>query len=105
MDVLNVIFGVIAAAASVCAVIAFLNGRKKDAVNDEKEDAEQSKKAIAAQVRLESDLEYIRNGVDDIRIEQRSQAKEIRQTNERLARLEEHNRDQDKRLDRLEGKQ
>ena len=104
MDVLNVIFGVIAAAASVCAVIAFLNGRKKDAVNDEKEDAEQSKKAIVAQVRLESDLEYIRNGVDDIRIEQRSQQKEIRQTNERLARLEEHNRDQDKRLDRLEGK-
>ena len=105
MDVLSVVCLIIGAAASACAVMSWLHNRKKEAVNEEKEDAEQQKKNIAAQVRLESDLAYIRNGVDDIRLEQRAQEKKIEKTNERVARLEEHSRDQDARLNRLEGKQ
>lgn len=105
MDVLSVICLIIGAAASACAVMSWLQGRKKDAVNEEKEDAEQEKKNIAAQVKLETDLAYIRNGVDDIRLEQRAQEKKIEKTNERLTRLEEHSRSQDERIERLEGKQ
>jgi hypothetical protein len=51
---------------------------------------------------LHSDVEYIKRGVDDIRLEQRAQGQRIDTLAERVTRVEEASKTAHKRLDRLE---
>lgn len=88
----------------MAAVMTWLQNRKKEAVEGTKEEAAQEKAGVIAQVKLEATLEYIKDGVDDIKLEQKAQGKEIDKTKDRLARIEEHMKNQDERLERLEGK-
>lgn len=105
MNIFEIVCMVIAAAAALAAVITWLQNGRKSAVESTKEEAAQDKESVVAQVKLEATLEYIKDGVDDIKLEQKAQGKEIDKTKDRLARIEEHIKNQDERLDRLEGKQ
>lgn len=103
MEFFNVVCMAIAAASALAAVVAFFQNRKKDAVQETQAEAANDRETLAAQVRLEANLLYIKNGVDDIRIDQKAQAAELKKAEEKLARIEEHSKEQDRRLDRLEG--
>lgn len=103
MEMFNIVCMAIAAASALAAVVAFFRNSKKDAVQETQEAAANDRETLAAQVRLEANLLYIKNGVDDIRIDQKAQAAELKKVEEKLARVEEHSKEQDRRLDRLEG--
>lgn len=103
MEFFNIVCMAIAAASALAAVVAFFKNQKKDAVKETREEAENERESLAAQVRLEANLLYIKNGVDDIRIDQKAQAAELKKAEEKLARLEEHDKEQDRRLEKLEG--
>lgn len=103
MELFNIICMAIAASSALAAVVAFFQNRKKDAVQETQAEAACDRENLAAQVRLEANLLYIKNGVDDIRIDQKAQAAELKKAEEKLARLEEHSKEQDRRIDRLEG--
>lgn len=49
-----------------------------------------------------ADVEYIKRGVDDIRLEQKAQGKRIDELSERVTRVEESAKQAHKRLDRLD---
>lgn len=53
---------------------------------------------------LRTDMEYLKRGVDDIRIEQRSQGQRMDAMGERLTRVEESSKQAHKRIDRIEQK-
>ena len=103
MEVFNFVCMAIAAASALAAVVAFFRNSKKDAVQETQAEAASDRETLAAQVRLEANLLYIKNGVDDIRIDQKAQAAELKKVEEKLARLEEHSKEQDRRLEKLEG--
>lgn len=103
MELFNICCMAIAAASALAAVVAFFKKEKKDAVQETQAEAATDRESLAAQVRLEANLLYIKNGVDDIRIDQKAQAAELKKVEEKLARLEEHDKEQDRRLERLEG--
>lgn len=103
MEIVQAFCTFIAAAAALVAVIAFFKNSKKDAVQETQAEAASDREALAAQVRLEANLVYIKNGVDDIRLDQKAQAAELKKVQEQLVRLEEHSKEQDRRMDRMEG--
>jgi hypothetical protein len=51
---------------------------------------------------LQTDVEYIKRGVDDMRVEQRVQGQRFDALSERVTRVEESSKQAHKRLDRLE---
>ena len=102
MEFFNIVCMAIAAASALAAVVAFFKNSKKDAVQETQAEAASDRETMAAQVRLEANLLYIKNGVDDIRIDQRAQAAELQKVEQKLARIEEHEKEQDRRLERLE---
>lgn len=104
MDVFGIVCAVLAALSALCAILSFLHSRKKEAVGEEKEQSNREKANITEQIKLETTLEYIRDGVDAIRLDQKAQAAEIQKANEKIIRLDEHQKEQDRRLLRLEGR-
>lgn len=64
-----------------------------------RQDAAQDAGTVTA---LQTDLEYIRRGVDDISLDQRVQSQRIDALSERVTRIEESAKQAHKRLDRLD---
>lgn len=64
-----------------------------------KQDAAHDAGTITA---LQTDLEYIRRGVDDIRLDQRVQSQRIDALSERVTRIEESSKSLHKRVDKIE---
>lgn len=64
-----------------------------------RQDAAQDAGTITA---LQTDLEYIRRGVDDIRLDQRVQSQRIDALSERVTRIEESSKSLHKRVDKIE---
>lgn len=64
-----------------------------------KQDAAQDAGTVVA---LQNNVEYIRRGVDDIRLDQRAQGQRIDSLSERVTRVEESSKSMHKRLDRIE---
>ncbi|GIO39086.1 hypothetical protein J41TS12_39470 [Paenibacillus antibioticophila] len=64
-----------------------------------RQDAAQDAGTVAT---LQNNVEYIRRGVDDIRLDQRAQGQMIAALTERVTRLEESYKSLHKRLDRME---
>lgn len=52
---------------------------------------------------IKFELEYIKRGIDDVRLEQRAQGKRFDELSERLARVEESAKQAHHRINRLEG--
>ncbi|MNI91657.1 hypothetical protein D3C73_1493550 [compost metagenome] len=89
------IIGVIAALSGI--IIGWL-GQARAVKKEERHDA--SSEAV-----LRSDVDYIKRGIDDIRLEQKSQGLRIDALSERVTRLEESSKAAHKRLDRIEEKE
>ncbi len=69
-----------------------------------KEEKREIKKDAEIDTALRTDMEYLKRGVDDIRIEQRSQGQRMDAMGERLTRVEESSKQAHKRIDRMEQK-
>jgi len=54
---------------------------------------------------LRTNVEYIKHGVDDVRIELKDQGRRFDALSERVTRIEESSKQFHKRLDRFEGKE
>ena len=91
-------FTAITALISVCGVISGIiigwSGRNRTAKHDTKEEA-RSDAAVRA------DIEYIKRGIEDIRLEQRAQGKRFDELAERVTRVEESAKQAHKRIDDL----
>lgn len=75
----------------------------KEAILEGKQ--EESKTAILRQddALLRQDMEYIKRGVDDIRLEQKVQGQKVDLLCERVTRVEESSKQAHKRIDRIDG--
>jgi len=69
--------------------------RQKDVKSDTREGAKQDAK-------LQTRLDYISKGVDDIRIDLKANEKQMIALGERVTRIEESNKQAHKRIDKLE---
>lgn len=83
---------VIAAFAALSGILLGWMGRARDSRKDDKSDA-------AASATLRADVDYIKRGVDDIRLEQKAQATDISSLCERVAKVEESAKSAHHRLD------
>ncbi|WP_025852983.1 hypothetical protein [Paenibacillus ehimensis] len=90
------ITAITAVVAAISGIFIGWSGRARAIQQEIKKDA-QSGGA------LHSDVEYIKRGVDDIRIEQRTQGKRIDDLAERVTRVEESSKQAHKRIDRLDA--
>jgi len=90
------ITAIISAAAAISGIVLGWLGRSRSVRQDTATEA--SKDA-----RLQADIEFIKRGVDDLRIEQRAQGKRFDDLTERVTRVEESAKQAHKRLDRLEA--
>jgi hypothetical protein len=90
------ITAVITAAGVISGIILGWLGRARAVKLDTA--AEASKDA-----RLQADIEFIKRGVDDLRIEQRAQGKRFDDLTERLTRVEESTKSAHRRIDRIEN--
>ncbi|MBO9599844.1 MAG: hypothetical protein J7559_18735 [Cohnella sp.] len=87
-------FALVGAAAAVSGIMLGWAARTRTIREDVRKDA--SSGAI-----LHTDVEYIKRGVDDIRLEQRAQGQRIDVLAERVTRIEESVKQAHKRLDHL----
>ena len=83
----------IAVIGCLIGVAGFIKGTRKDGKTDGQELAS-----------IKGNLDYIARGIDDIRLEQKDQARKIDSQNERLIRNEESTKSAHRRIDKLEGK-
>lgn len=88
-------FAILGAVSTVFGMVityfTFMRGRDKSIRTDAQENAKVSTK-----------LDHISSGVDDIRIDLRSNEKQINHVSERVTRVEESTQSAHKRLDKLE---
>ena len=84
-----------ALAAAVAIYFALKGGRRSDC-----QDSAQNAKTLT---KIETTLEGVRNGVDDIRVEMRSQQRQINDVSERVARVEESAKSAHHRIDEMKG--
>ncbi|MGG1314022.1 MULTISPECIES: hypothetical protein [Cohnella] len=90
------IAAVISVAAAISGIVLGWSGRSRMLREDTA--AEASKDAV-----LRADMEYIKRGVDDVRLEQRAQGQRFDALAERVTRVEESAKQALQRLDRLDG--
>lgn len=83
--------------ATLSGIVLGWSARAKEAKKEVRKDAE-------LDTALRTDMEYLKRGVDDIRIEQRSQGQRVDVMGERLTRVEESSKQAHKRIDRMEQK-
>lgn len=70
--------------------------------NNKKSDSQSIAQNAGQLSRIETTLDSVRGGVDDLRVEIRTQQKKIDEFSERLARVEESDKSAHKRIDTLE---
>ncbi|WP_068783201.1 hypothetical protein [Paenibacillus phocaensis] len=92
---LTVITAIISAAAALSGIVLGWAGRARTV---KKEVAEESANSAVQR----ADLEYIKRGVDDMKVEQKLQGQRFEAISERLTRVEESAKQAHKRIDRLE---
>lgn len=90
------ILTIIAVAGTISGIYLGWFGKARTAKQETREDA--SKDAT-----LRTDMEYIKRGIDDVRVEQRMQGQRFDTLAERVTRVEESAKSAHHRLDRVEG--
>ena len=91
MAVITAVVGIVAA---LSGVLLGWSGRARDTRKADKAEA-------ADGAALRQDVEYIKRGVDDIRVEQRATREDMGKLAERVTRVEESAKQAHKRLDRM----
>ncbi len=96
MDVIGIIFSIIAACGSIAAisfgVATYKRNNKKDAYHDGDQDGS-----------IKGDIKYMRNSFDDLRLDVKEVARKQDSQNERLIRCEESCKQAHKRINRIDG--
>lgn len=82
----------VAVSSAILGWLGATRNMKKDAAQD-----------AGTSTRLSADVEYIKHGVDDIRVDMRMQGQRLDGLAERLTRVEESAKQLHKRVDRVEG--
>ena len=77
---------------TILGVIAALNYAKKD-----------TKEETQCTTRLESKIDYAARGIDDIKLDNKEQSRQLNSMNDRLIVVEESTKSAHKRIDKLEG--
>lgn len=83
--------GLISAAAALSGIVLGWIGRARTIKMDGEQDGE-----------LRASVDYIKRGIDEMRLEQKDQGRRFDALSERVAKVEESNRSAHKRIDRLE---
>lgn len=86
---------IIAAAAAISGIVLGWKGRSRTIAKDAAADA-------ASDAELRASVNYIRTGVDDLRVEIRAAGQRYDLLAERVTRVEESSKQAHKRIDRLE---
>lgn len=86
---------IVALIAAISGMLLGWTGRSRSVRQDIIQEAE----GVALQ---RADVEYIKRGVDDMKVEQKLQRQQFEQVSERLTRVEESAKQAHKRIDRLE---
>lgn len=73
--------------------------------NSKRDDTQDSTKIEKELTKLSATMDNVRDGVDDIRIEFRSQQNQINNLSERVVRVEESDKSAHKRIDKIEERQ
>lgn len=94
MDV-SAIGAVIAVIGALSGIALGWSGRSRTIRQDTQSEARQN-------ATMQADMEYIKRGVDDVRLEQRAQGQRFDALSERVTRVEESTKQAHKRIDRLE---
>lgn len=89
------VYVLIGAAGTICSIFFGYVGYQRGLKTDVRSDAE-------IETTLRTDMEYLKRGVDDIRIEQRAQGQRMDALVERVTRVEESSKQAHKRIDRIE---
>ncbi len=87
---------------AIVSVVAALSGVLLGWLGFARTQKSQTQTEASADALLRTDVEYIKRGVDEIRVEQRAQKKEFDALTERVTRVEESAKQAHKRLDGLE---
>ena len=77
---------------TILGIIAALNYAKKD-----------TKEETQCTARLESKIDYAARGIDDIKLDNKEQSRQLNNMNDRLIIVEESTKSAHKRMDKLEG--
>lgn len=93
----------ITALAPIISVIAALSGIALGWMARSKAIRQDIAQQASADALQRADVEYIKRGVDEIRVDQRAQGKRIDELSERVTRVEESAKQAHKRLDRVAG--
>lgn len=90
------IAALISVAAAISGVVLGWSGRERTMRRDTAAEAREG-------ATIKSDVEYIKRGVDDLRLEMRDQGRRFDELAERVTRVEESAKQAHHRLNRLEG--
>lgn len=96
MDI-SAVTTLIAALAAISGILLGWIGRTKAFRDEVSQEA-------TVEASLQTDVSYIKRGIDDIRVDVRMQGQRVDGLSERLTRVEESAKQAHKRLDRLEEK-
>ena len=93
MDLFTIICSVLSACAATVAVLSFIRTTQKDKTKD-----------VSDFTWLKTDLEYVRNGVDDLRLDLKELTRKQNDMSEKLAITDEKLRNLSARVDNIENK-
>jgi len=88
---------IIVIACSIIGTLIAVGGLTRTSKKDTQEDTRSN-------TRLESKVDYVSKGVDDIKLDMRDQGRQINDVSERVTRAEESVKSAHKRIDELESK-
>lgn len=93
MDAFTIICSVLAAMSATVAILSFIRTKEKDKNKD-----------VSDFTWLKTDLEYVRNGVDDLRLDIKELNRKQNDMSEKLARTDEQIRSLEIRVENIEDK-
>jgi len=91
-----VIVSVLSVLAAISGIVLGWSGRSRTIRQDTATEVRQN-------ATLQADMEYIKRGVDDVRLEQRAQGQRFDALAERVTRVEESTKQAHHRINRLDG--
>ena len=95
MQITSIIISIISCLAALVAIIAFVQNNKKDINKTASHNAETT-------TLLRSDIQYVKNGLDEMRVDLREIMRAQSELKEKVVRFEERFTSLEQRVDRLE---
>lgn len=88
---------------AIVSVLAALSGLILGWLGKAREIKKETKQEAETATAIKMDVKYIKHGIDDVRIELRSQGQRVDSLAERVTRVEESTKQAHKRIDELRG--